>query len=295
MLRFAAITLLAPLAAAAVASTDAAAQSGSLEVKVTDEAGAPLAGVAAGVDGVQRGRTGADGRVKVSGLAAGWHGVKLARSGRVALGLGVLLPAGGAAAVEVGLPRARPSSITLPPVHAVARKHGGFAGDRPRGGHDGDGGGRRWTAGDILRSKPGRLSDLLRDAPEVELTQGPGGAVLRFRRAFAARDGSPRPSLPGPPDCAPAYYVDGVRFEGVDGPDLYPPAEVEELDLYPGNVPAAYGGVRASCGVVVIRTRGGPVPENKPVARPGYHPPALRKRVAPKSVHSTPKHPSVQP
>jgi len=285
--------LFAPLAAAAVAWTDAAAQSGSLEVKVTDEAGAPLSGVVASVDGVPRGRTGPDGQVKVGALAAGWHAVKLARVDRVALGLGVRLPAGAVAAVEVGLPPARLSAVALPPVRAFARKYGGFVGYQPAGEHVGPG--RRWTGGDILRHKPGRLSDLLRDAPEVELLQGPSGPVLRFRRAFAALDGSPRPALPAPPDCAPTYYVDGVRFDGVETPDIVPPGEVEELLLYPGNVPAAYGGMRASCGVVVIRTRGGPSPENKPLARPGYHPPAPRKAVAPKAPHPAPKRPAVHP
>ncbi|SOD04176.1 hypothetical protein SAMN05216486_1314 [bacterium JGI 053] len=273
--------LAALLLAAALAAPAARAQAGSLEVKVTDEAGAPLAGVVARVDGVACGRTGADGRVKVGALSAGWHAVKLTRDGRVGLGLGMLLPAGGIAAVEVGLPRARATAIPLPGLKVFAARDGDFAADRAHGGRSAKGPGRRWTGGDILRRKPGRLTDVLRDAPEVEMMDGANGAVLRFRRAFAAREGSPRQVGLAPPDCAPAYYMDGVRFEGLETPDVFPPAEVDEVVLYAGNVPAAYGGMRASCGVVVIRTRGVPAPENKPRARADYHRPGAPKPIAP--------------
>jgi hypothetical protein len=288
---------LALLLASVPAAPAAAAQARSLEVKVTDPAGVPLAGVVAKVDGVARGRTGADGRVKVGGLAAGWHGVKLTREGLVGLGLGILVPAGGDASVEVGLERARRSAIPLDRLSVYARKHGEPL--DPRHGSRGAGEpGRRWSGGDILRRKPGRLTDVLRDAPEVELVEGAAGAVLRFRRAFAAREGSPRPAALAPPDCAPAYYVDGARFEGLETPDLFPPAEVDEVVLYAGNVPAAYGGMRASCGVVVIRTRGLPDAADKPRARPDYHP-GTHKAVAPpgrgKPAPPSPKHFSAQP
>ncbi|HEV7587520.1 MAG TPA: hypothetical protein VGO40_05270 [Longimicrobium sp.] len=288
-----------PLAALLLAAAPAArAQAGSLEVKVTDEAGAPLAGVVAKVDGVARGRTGVDGRVKVGGLAAGWHALKLARDGRVGLGLGMLLPAGGIAAVEVGLPRARASAIPLPRLNVVARKDGEL-GDRAHGGRGAGGTGRRWSGGDILRRKPGRLTDVLRDAPEVELVEGANGTVLRFRRAFAAREGSPGQAGLAPPDCAPAYYVDGVRFEGLETPDVFPPAEVDEVVLYAGNVPPAYGGMRASCGAVVIRTRGTPAADDKPRARPSYLRPGAPKPVVPpnpgKSARPTAKLPQARP
>ena len=270
------------LLAAALAAPAARAQAGSLEVKVTDEVGAPLAGVVAKVDGVARGRTGADGRVKVGGLVAGWHAVKLTRDGRVGLGLGMLLPAGGSAAVEIGLPRVPSAAIPLPGLHVVARKDGEAA-EPAHGVRSAAGTGRRWTGGDILRRKPSRLTDVLRDAPEVELVDGANGSVLRFRRAFAALEGSPRQAGLAPPDCAPTYYVDGVRFEGLETPDVFPRAEVDEVVLYAGNVPPAYGGMRASCGVVVIRTRGAPSAENKPRARPDYARPGAHKPATPRT------------
>jgi hypothetical protein len=272
--------LLAAALAAPAARAQATMPAGSLSVKVTDEAGGPLAGVVAKVDGVPRGRTGADGWVKVGGLGAGWHAVKLTRDGRVGLGLGMLLPAGGEASVEVGLPRAPGFAIPLSRLKVVARRDGEAA-DPAHGVRGAGGTGRRWSRGDILRRKPGRLTDVLRDAPEAELVEGAHGPVLRIRRAFAAREGSPQPSGLAPPDCAPAYYVDGVRFEGLETPDVVSPAEVDELVLYAGNVPPAYGGMRASCGVVVIRTRGTPAAENKPRTRPSYSRPSVSKTFAP--------------
>jgi len=177
----------------------------------------------------------------------------------------------------------------------VARKHGAAS---PGGAPDEAGTGRRWTRADLDRAKGRRLSDLLAAAPGVELVDGPAGAVLRFRRAFAARDGSPGHAGLAPPDCAPAWYVDGVRFDGLETPDLFPPGELEEVVLYAGNVPGAWGGMRASCGVVLVRTRGLPAAAPKPRARPDYARPAAEKRLPPpspaKQVRTTPKVRSTQ-
>jgi hypothetical protein len=281
LLRAAALPL-----AAALAASDVHAQAGSLEVKATDPAGAPLVGVVAKVDGVARGTTGADGRVKVRGLAPGWHALKLTAAGRTGLGLGVLLPPGGEAEVEVALQRVRPP-VVLRKLDVVGRHGGGMAVAPPAGRVRPDGG-VEWGQGDLRRAKAGRLSEVLRMAPGVELVRGPAGPALRFRRAFAAR-ASDRPGL-APPDCAPAYYVDGTRFDGLETPDVFPVSEVEAVVLYPGNVPPAYGGMRASCGVVLIRTRGANAAPPKPRARPDYlRPPSAKHPAPPRATKAPPR------
>jgi hypothetical protein len=238
-----------------------AQEPGVLQLKVTDPAGAPLAGAAAKIDGARRGVTGPDGRVRVRGIAPGWHALKVTLLGRRAVALGMMVPPGGVAELEVGL---EPDAIRLPGLAATASRDKGILNQHPPHGRPKLGGPGKWyTRDDLEHSGATRLSDVFRGAPEVELVQGAHGPVVRFRRAFAAFPPTPGGGLE-PPDCAPEYYVDGVRFAALETPDLFPLSEIEDVVLFPGNVPAQYGGVRASCGVVVLRTRGGPLAAPKP-------------------------------
>ncbi|HEX6747055.1 MAG TPA: carboxypeptidase-like regulatory domain-containing protein [Longimicrobium sp.] len=256
-------TRLIPLALALTALPAAlpAQEMGMLDLKVTDPEGAPIAGAAARIDGVRRGVTAADGRVRVRGIAPGWHALKVTRLGRRPVAVGMLVPPGGVAELEVGL---QAEAIALPGVSATVLRAKGILVREPQHGQIQPAGGRRFGVDEIRRSGAATLSGVLQRAPEVELVRGPHGAVLRFKRALAALPPEPPGGGLTPPDCAPAYYVDGVRFPSLESPDVFPLSEVEEVVLFPGNVPAAYGGVRASCGVVVIRTRGGPEPGAKP-------------------------------
>jgi hypothetical protein len=83
--------------------------------------------------------------------------------------------------------------------------------------------------------------------------------------------------------------VDGIRAPAMETPDVIPPLDVESVLLFPGNVPPAYGGVHASCGVVAIRTRGGGAGPSKPEASSGYsvkHRDAVfRRKTAAKAAH----------
>lgn len=270
---FAVLLVLAP---AAHPRRAAAQDAGVLELKVTDPQGAPLAGAAAKIDGVRRGTTGADGRVRVHGIAPGWHALKVTQLGRRAVALGMMVPPGGVAEVELGL---QVDAIRLPGVAGTARRDKGILVRQPAHGRVEASGGRRFTRDDLARSGAGTLTEVMKRAPGVELVSGPRGPVLRFRRAFAALSPEPPGGGMEPPDCAPAYYVDGVRFGALETPDVFPPSEVEEVVLFPGNVPPAYGGVRASCGVVVIRTRAAPVAAPKPRALRG---PARAEKASPR-------------
>jgi hypothetical protein len=258
----------------------AAQDAGVLALKVTDPQGAPLSGAAVKIDAVRRGTTGENGRAVVQGIAPGWHALKVTLIGRRPVAMGMMVPAGGVAELEVGMESA---PVTLPGISgtvAVAKGQGA----PPR---DASGLGRRLTREALKKAGAAKLSDVLAAAPEVVLVRGPNGPVLLFRRAIAAR-----PEPPGggvmPPDCPPAYYVDGVRFPGMDTPDVFPISEIEDVVLFPGNVPAAYGGSRASCGVVVIRTRGGPVAGMKPrvLRGPDRGDKPARSRLSPKEVQT---------
>ncbi|HEX8904857.1 MAG TPA: carboxypeptidase regulatory-like domain-containing protein [Longimicrobiaceae bacterium] len=265
-----------------------------LELKVTEPSGAPLSGAVAKIDGLSRGITGADGRVRVRGIAPGWHALKVTRLGRHAVTLGMMVPPGGVAELEVGL---QPDAIRIAGVAGTARRDKGSLLRTPPHGRIDAIGGRRFTRVDIEQSGARSLTDLIARAPGVELVPGPHGMVLRFRRAFAALPPEPPGGGIGPPDCAPAYYVDGVRFVGMETPDAIPAGELEEVVLFPGNVPAAYGGVRASCGVVVVRLRGGPLAEPKPrvLRGPARGEKPRPRPLSPKAARTLGKQPAPKP
>lgn len=267
----------------------AAQEAGVLALKVTDPQGAPLSGAAVKVDAVRRGTTGGNGRAVIGGIAPGWHALKVTLIGRRPLAMGMMVPAGGVAELEVGMESA---PVALPGISGSVAVGKG-QGPPPR---DPSGMGRHLTREALKRAGAAKLSEVLAAAPGVMLVRGPAGAVLLFRRAIAARR-EPQGGGILPPDCAPAYYVDGVRFAGLETPDVFPLSEVEDVVLFPGNVPAAYGGSRASCGVVVIRTRGGPAAGTKPRVlrgpRPGDKP--HRPRPSPKEARTLWKRASRKP
>lgn len=89
-----------------------------------------------------------------------------------------------------------------------------------------------------------RASDLLRRVPGVQVAP--------------ARYGSSAVTIRG---CNPLLIVDGVlaRYErSID--NLVAPLELEGLEIYrsPTHVPVQYGGLRGTCGAVLIWTRRGP-------------------------------------
>ncbi|MBV9109015.1 MAG: carboxypeptidase regulatory-like domain-containing protein [Gemmatimonadetes bacterium] len=262
----------------------AAQEAGVLALKVTDPQGAPLAGAAVKIDAVRRGTTGGNGRAMIRGIAPGWHALKVTLIGRRPLAMGMMVPAGGVAELEMGMESA---PVTLPGISGTVAVGKG-QGAPPR---DPSGLGRRLPREALRKAGAAKLSDVLASAPEIMLVRGPNGPVLLFRRAISARQEPPGGGVM-PPDCPPAYYVDGVRFPGMESPDVFPLSEIEDVVLFPGNVPATYGGSRASCGVVVIRTRGGPVAGVKPrvLRGPDRGDKPARSRRSPKEVQTMGKH-----
>lgn len=100
------------------------------------------------------------------------------------------------------------------------------------------------TRAEIEEAHALRVSDLLRRIPGVQVVPvryGVSGVRIR--------------------GCAPMLIVDGVlaRFEpSID--NLVVPMELEGLEVYhsPSHVPVEYGGLRGSCGAIMVWTKRGP-------------------------------------
>ena len=124
--------LFAALAAVLLALPRAAdaQDAGVLALKVTDPQGAPLSGAAVKIDAVRRGTTGENGRAVVGGIAPGWHALKVTLIGRRPIAMGMMVPAGGVAELEVGMesaPVALPGiSGTVAVTAATINVVGGF-------------------------------------------------------------------------------------------------------------------------------------------------------------------------
>lgn len=71
-----------------------------------------------------------------------------------------------------------------------------------------------------------------------------------------------------PQGCYPIYFVDG-REDEFFGP-LIAIRDIEGMEIYLGasDVPGEFAGSAASCGVVAIWTRAGPVKKAAPTRRP---------------------------
>ena len=104
------------------------------------------------------------------------------------------------------------------------------------------------TRADIERRDPYRLTDLLRSVP---------GTLIGLDR-----NGMPTLLFTGTPhgtNCAPAYFIDGMRVRTLNIDDI-PPVDIEGIELYSGSagLPPEYNqaiGSTAVCGTVVIWTR----------------------------------------
>lgn len=100
---------------------------------------------------------------------------------------------------------------------------------------------------------PDHVTDILRQAPGVQLVYPDSGGpplvqMLRSRFAHLNHAGI----------CPVEYYVDGVRFDMENSPDInLHPAEIEAIEVYDGasKIPPQYNSGEASCGVIVIWTR----------------------------------------
>ena len=249
--------LLLSLAAAAVpgaASGSAAQRSSSITVTVyASETQAPLAGARLSVDGRPRGVADARGVVRVDGLERGTHGLGVSLIGRIPHGLRLELTAGEEREVVVVL---RPLSVRLAPLTVSARERSRDrrVEDFYRRAQD-HSVGRFVTRAQIEERNITLFSDIFRGIPGLRVDPAPGGVVVNNVRAVSLIDGDG--------DCPPRYFVDGFPYRLDAAVDVeFSAADVEGVEVYPGNVPAQWGGTRALCGVILIWTRTNAAPAN---------------------------------
>ncbi|HEX6748426.1 MAG TPA: carboxypeptidase-like regulatory domain-containing protein [Longimicrobium sp.] len=247
------------------AASRASAQEAVLVLRVTaSESEAPLQGAQVRVDGRAVAATDAQGQARVA-ISPVSHQVEVTAIGRHPQTFTASLAAGESQDVEVQLV---PSAVPLAPVTATttptpARSAAVQAFYDRAANHSN---GRFYTREYIEQRRPQQLTDLLLDGTGLKWEYSTGGhRRLRFRRAnTASRIGGARTeSGQVPNDCPPKWYVNGFPFEMEQvaprdpSPDLWVHMdEVEGVEVYPDLPPIQYGGLGASCGVILIWLRG---------------------------------------
>jgi hypothetical protein len=156
--------------------------------------------------------------------------------------------AGASPAVDI---RVAASELVLDSLQATARaeprsprlERNGFY-ERQQGGL-----GRFVTAAEIARQRPIEVSDVLRTIPGVRLL--PAG--FNKWAVVMSRSGG---------NCQPVVYMDNMQVAANEIDDVLQPEHVSGIEVYRGGseVPAQWGGSRASCGAIVIWTKVGNEP-----------------------------------
>jgi hypothetical protein len=247
MRRIAFLTALAILSGRA-----AAAQSGpgAVDLQVTDaESGGPLAGAQVRLDGEPRGVSDSTGFVRLDGVAPGTHALRVEMIGHAPQEPRIDVSPGTSLALEVVLDSA---SVAVAPIVATAAAGGEGPGSHPRRAH---GSGVVITREQIVASRAGRLSELLRKVPGVRVQSGPGGPV-----AMLPSGNGTEPSLgPGRDGSVGARCVAQLVLDGVVLPtpslDAVALQELESVEVYLHVVPGEYNGTTAACGVIALHTR----------------------------------------
>lgn len=234
-----------------LAAAPARAQStGAVEMVVIDaETGGPLAGASVRVDGEPRGVSDAGGYVAVEGLAPGPHEVVVEMMGRSSVQPRVELAAGQVFGLEVLM---EPAAIPIPPITARAPPESALGDAVSREAARTHGTGIFISREQIRRSRAERVSDLLGKVPGVRVVYGFGGAMATF--PGGGPDGAAAAAAGPGGRCTAQVYLDGVvlRNPGLDAVSVH---DLESVEIYPHIVPAAYGGLTAGCGVIVLHIR----------------------------------------
>jgi hypothetical protein len=99
------------------------------------------------------------------------------------------------------------------------------------------------TREDIVRTRPGRTTDLLRRIPGAQFSSGRGDGFSTRVRA----------------GCTPAVFLDGTKvlMTGITVDDLVRPAEIEGIEIYRSmsEAPPEYQGLASGCSAILIWTR----------------------------------------
>jgi hypothetical protein len=105
--------------------------------------------------------------------------------------------------------------------------------------------GHFFTREEIEKRDPHEFVDIVRTTPGLQIVTRGGRPAIRFRQT-------------GNRDCAPQYWVDGVRVENAS-PDEFTPHDVEGIEVYNGaaTTPSQFAPkpTTIACGTIVIWTR----------------------------------------
>src|SRR4051812_15370347 len=248
--------------ATTVAAVPAAAQQSTVTFTVfAAETQQALAGAQVSVDTRVRGVTDARGELRVAGLAAGTHRASVSLLGRIPRAVRVELAAGEEREVLVLM---EPLAVALPGITAAARERSrdarieDFYRRAQTSSH-----GRFVTRAQIEEKNAIQFTDIFRGLSGMQVVPSQMGETVVNPRAITmglgrVPEGRRRNELvQGGGACPPRYFVDGSPYALDEGPlnAQFSVADIEGVEIYPGNVPPQWGGSRATCGVIVIWTR----------------------------------------
>ena len=235
----------------AVPVLGAAGQHAAFIGVVTDSAsGAPI--TAAKVTLVEHDRhfeTDEQGAFRLEGIASGEHTILVRQLGYEPWAIRLRVNVTEGMEIDLGRVRLTPQTVSLDPIEVEGEEYINSAGWAAFRGRMRTEKGTFFTAQDIRRSAPSRLSDFLR-------------RVEGFRTSESGRMASTRgiPSISdGFSACAVSYYIDGVHAV-MSSVDNILPAAVAGIEMYRGasSTPHMYRGIgNAKCGVVAIWTMDG--------------------------------------
>jgi hypothetical protein len=246
----------------AAAAGPAAAQRSSVTFTVfAAETQQALAGAQLSVDGHPRGVSDARGVVRVEGLAPGTHRASVSLLGRIPRAVRVELAAGEEREVLMLM---EPLAVALPGITAAARERSRDA--RIEAFYrraQSSSLGRFVTRAQIEEKNALQFTDIFRGVPGMQVVPSQMGETVMNPRAATmglgrVPEGRRRNQLvQGGGACPPRYFVDGSPYPLDEAPlnSQFSVADIEGVEIYPGNVPPQWGGSRAMCGVIVIWTR----------------------------------------
>jgi hypothetical protein len=248
--------------ALALAAAPAAAQQSTVTFTVfATETQQTLAGAQVSVDEHVRGVTDERGELTVPGLAAGTHRASVSLIGRIPRAVLLQLTPGEERDALVLL---EPVSIALPGITAAARARSRDVRieDFYRRAQSSTLG-RFVTRAQIEEKNAIRFTDIFHGVPGVQVVPSAMGETLINTRAISMGltrvSGGRRPGqlVQGSGECMPRLFVDGFPYQLDEAPlnAQFSVADIEGVEVYPGNVPAQWGGSKAMCGVIVIWTR----------------------------------------
>ena len=207
----------------------------------------PVAAAAVLLGGRMVAETNRSGQFILSGVPVGVHELSLRSLGYAPLVYPVVVSKGVTTDLELGLV---PEPLEMEPLVAMATRsrrlevkgfyERKFWGERI-------GGATYYTADDIERRQPLRISHMIAEEPGVRLSCSGRRCRLVSTRASLGFGGCP---------CGLSVYLDGISV-GRDLDDFVKPLEIAGVEIYKGaaSLPAEFGGARSRCGVVAVWTK----------------------------------------